>query len=137
MHIQQRDERWCIVDLVGKHGRIRTAPMPTWVKVAIDAWTSATAVADGFFFRPVNRADRVAGERLGEKVIWQMIQQYAEAGDLPGVAPHDLRRTCAKLCRAAGGELEQIQLLLGHASCVALASLSVLPISKSLLDNAQ
>ena len=29
---------------------------------------------------------------------------------------HDARRTCAKLCRAAGGELEQIQLLLGHAS---------------------
>ena len=32
------------------------------------------------------------------------------------VKPHDARRTCAKLCRAAGGELEQIQLLLGHAS---------------------
>jgi hypothetical protein len=29
----------------------------------------------------------------------------------PGVAPHDLRTTCAKLCRADGGELEQIQLL--------------------------
>ena len=29
-HIQQRDGRWCIVDLMGKHGRIRTAPMPTW-----------------------------------------------------------------------------------------------------------
>src|SRR5580765_1774992 len=40
-HLQQRDGRWCIVDLVGKHGRVRTAPMPTWVKVAIDAWTSA------------------------------------------------------------------------------------------------
>ena len=26
------------------------------------------------------------------------------------------RRSCAKMCRAAGGELEQIQLLLGHAS---------------------
>jgi len=36
-HLQQRDGRWCIVDLVGKHGRVRTAPMPTWVKVAIDA----------------------------------------------------------------------------------------------------
>jgi integrase len=35
---------------------------------------------------------------------------------LPGIAPHDLRRSCAKMCRAAGGELEQIQLLLGHAS---------------------
>ena len=30
-HIQQRDNRWCIVDLVGKHGRVRTVPMPTWV----------------------------------------------------------------------------------------------------------
>src|SRR6202035_910153 len=28
-HIQQRDGRWCIVDLRGKHGRVRTAPMPT------------------------------------------------------------------------------------------------------------
>jgi integrase len=30
------------------------------------------------------------------------------------VAPHDLRRTCAKLCHAGRGELEQIQFLLGH-----------------------
>ena len=36
-HVQQRDGRWCIVDLVGKHGRVRTVPMPTWVKVAIEA----------------------------------------------------------------------------------------------------
>ena len=38
-HIQQRDGRWCIIDLLGKHGRVRTVPMPVWVKVAIDAWT--------------------------------------------------------------------------------------------------
>src|SRR5436190_13857621 len=35
-HIQSRESRWCIVDLVGKHARIRTVPVPTWVKVAID-----------------------------------------------------------------------------------------------------
>jgi integrase len=115
-HVQQRDGRWCIVDLKGKHGRVRTMPMPTWVKVAIDAWTATADVVDGSVFRPVNRADRVAGERLGEKVVWQMLQAYAAAVGAPGIAPHDLRRTCAKLCRAAGGELEQIQLLLGHAS---------------------
>jgi integrase/recombinase XerD len=45
-----------------------------------------------------------------------MLRQYALAVGIPSIAPHDLRRTCAKLCRAAGGELEQIQLLLGHAS---------------------
>ena len=115
-HIQQRDARWCIVDLFGKHGRVRTVPMPVWVKVAIDAWTVRVGVMDGYVFRPVNRADQVHGEVLSEKVVWQMLRPYAEAAGVPGIAPHDCRRTAAKLCRAAGGELEQIQLLLGHAS---------------------
>ena len=115
-HIQQRDGRWCIVDLLGKHGRVRTVPMPTWVKVAIDAWTAPARVTSGYVFRPVSRASQVQGEALSEKVVWQMLRPYATAAGVPGIAPHDARRTCAKLCRAAGGELEQIQLLLGHAS---------------------
>ncbi len=32
------------------------------------------------------------------------------------VGAHDLRRTCARLCHASGGELEQIRFLLGHVS---------------------
>src|SRR5216683_843451 len=60
-HIQQRDGRWCIVDLKGKHGRIRTAPVPTWVKGAIDAWTTAARVANDHVFRPMNRADEAMG----------------------------------------------------------------------------
>jgi integrase len=115
-HIQQRDNRWCIVDLVGKHGRVRTIPVPTWVKVAVDAWTAAAGLTDGHVLRPVGRGDRVLGERMTEKVVWQLLQPYARAAGVPGIAPHDLRRSCAKMCRAAGGELEQIQLLLGHAS---------------------
>jgi site-specific recombinase XerD len=70
-HVQQRDGRWCIVDLVGKHGRVRTIPMPTWVKVATDAWTLAAGVADGCVFRPVNRAGQAQGVGLSEKVVWQ------------------------------------------------------------------
>jgi site-specific recombinase XerD len=115
-HIQQRDNRWCIVDLIGKHGRVRTIPVPTWVKVAVDAWTAAAGLTEGHVLRPVGRGDRVLGERMTEKVIWQLLQPYSAAAGVPGIAPHDLRRSCAKMCRAAGGELEQIQLLLGHAS---------------------
>jgi integrase/recombinase XerD len=115
-HTQQRDSRWCIVDLVGKHGRVRTIPMPTWVKAGIDAWTSAAGIAGGHIMRPISRGDHVRGDRLSEKVVWQLLQPYAKAAGVPGIAPHDLRRTFAKLCRAAGGEIEQIQLLLGHAS---------------------
>jgi len=65
-HVQQRGGRWSIFDLVGKHGRIRTMPMPAWVKVAIDAWITLAGIADGHVFRPVSRAGRVAGEHLGE-----------------------------------------------------------------------
>src|ERR1035437_1677564 len=90
-HVQQRDGRWCIVDLVGNHGRVRTIPMPTWVKVATDAWTSAAAVADGYVFRPVNRAGQSQGDGLSEKVVWQLLQGYAAVAGVPGIAPHDLR----------------------------------------------
>jgi site-specific recombinase XerD len=115
-HMQQRDGRWCVVDLVGKHQRIRTVPMPAWVKVAIDGWTSAAQISNGHLFRQVGRADQVRGTALNEKAVWQLLKVYADAAGVSGIAPHDCRRTCAKLCRAAGGELEQIQMLLGHAS---------------------
>ena len=90
-HVQQRDGRWCIVDLVGKHRRVRTIPMPTWVKVATDAWTSAAGVADGYVFRAVNRGGQAQGVGLSEKVVWQLLQGYATAAGVPGIAPHDLR----------------------------------------------
>ena len=89
--------------------------MTTWVKVAIDAWASAAGITDGPVFRSVNRSGKIRGTALSEKVIWQLIRPYAESAGVAGIAPHDCRRTCAKLCRAAGGELEQIQMLLGHA----------------------
>ena len=51
-----------------------------------------------------------------EKGIWHIVVQYARQTSLGKLALHDLRRTCAKLCRKAGGNLEQLELLLGHAS---------------------
>ena len=115
-HIQQRDGRWVILDLIGKGGRVRTVPVPAIVKVAIDAWVSRAALDAGRVFRPINKGDRICGSELTEKVVWQTLQRYASASGVSHLAPHDLRRTCAKLCRASGGPLEQIQLLLGHSS---------------------
>src|SRR3954470_1772578 len=84
-HVQQRDGRWCIVDLVGKHGRVRTIPMLTWVKVAQDAWTAAAEVTNGYVFRPVNRGGCAQSVGLSEKVIWQLLQGYALAAGVPGI----------------------------------------------------
>src|SRR5690348_15413423 len=84
-HLQLRDARWCIVDLVGKHGRVRTVPVPTWVKIAIDAWTGEADVTEARVFRRVKRGDRVTNYGLGEKVVWQLIKPYAEAAGVPGI----------------------------------------------------
>jgi len=53
---------------------------------------------------------------MTEKVVWHVVRENAAKIGLPKVAPHDLRRFCARLCHAVGGELEQIQFLLGHVS---------------------
>src|ERR1700684_1933741 len=45
-----------------------------------------------------------------------IVKAAAKRADTKNLAPHDLRRTCARLCHLAGGELDQIQFLLGHAS---------------------
>jgi integrase/recombinase XerD len=48
--------------------------------------------------------------------VCQLVREYAAQIGIGELAPHDLRRTAAKLCRAKGGELEQIKFLLGHES---------------------
>jgi site-specific recombinase XerD len=53
---------------------------------------------------------------MTDKVVWHIVEQYAGILGLTKLAPRDLRRSCARLCHASGGELEQIQLLLGHVS---------------------
>jgi site-specific recombinase XerD len=53
---------------------------------------------------------------MTEKVVWHVVKQYAGGVGIVKLAPHDLRRSCARLCHNAGGELEQIQFLLGHVS---------------------
>lgn len=115
--IQQREARWVIPDLLGKGGRTRTVAIPSGVKARIDLWTQATGITEGPLFRPVTKGGAVRGTGIqDEKAVWRLVVGYARETELGKLAPHDLRRTCAKLCRKAGGDLEQIQLLLGHAS---------------------
>jgi integrase len=49
-------------------------------------------------------------------VVWYVVRSFAKSLGIDKIAPHDLRRSCARLCHVAGGEIEQIQFLLGHVS---------------------
>jgi integrase len=114
--IQMREGRWVIVDLRGKGGRVRTVAIPIWVKHAIDAWMIAGNVEDGRLLRPVLKGGKVKGETLTDWSIWSVVEQSAKQIGIERFGAHDLRRTCAKLCRKNGGDLEQIKFLLGHSS---------------------
>ncbi|MGO8789281.1 MAG: tyrosine-type recombinase/integrase [Terriglobia bacterium] len=114
--IQLREEHWVIADLIGKGGHIRTVPVPEWVKTAVDAWTEASEVTEGRVFRAINKAGKIWGDGMTAKVLWEIVKNAASQAGMEKLAPHDLRRTCARLCHLAGGELDQIQFLLGHVS---------------------
>jgi integrase len=112
--IQLREEHWAIVDLLGKAGHIRTVPIPGWVKV--DDWTEAAGIKEGALFRSINKTGRVWRTGMTPKVLWEVVRTAATRAGIEKLAPHDLRRSCARLCHLAGGELDQIQFLLGHVS---------------------
>ncbi len=106
---QMREGRRCFVDLNGKGDKIRTVPIPQWVAEDLERWKLANAVG---------------GKLIGTSRvnIWYIVNRYIKRLALltghehcAGVAPHDLRRTLAKLMHKSGVELSQITLTLGHS----------------------
>ncbi len=114
-HVQQREGRWVIVDLMGKGNRTRSVPIPSWVKAALDGWAQAAGVQRGRVFRSVHKGGYVDGEAMTPQAVRDVVAHYGAALGLT-VAAHDLRRTYAKLAHTGGSRLDQIQLSLGHAS---------------------
>ena len=114
-HVQLRDARWVLVDLVGKGQRVRTVPMPAWTKLSIDQWVSAAGIQEGRLLRAVNKGDRIVGAGMTAQSVFEVVEQYGRRIGIE-IAPHDLRRTFAKLAHKGHAPLEQIQISLGHAS---------------------
>ena len=124
-HLQQREGRWVIVDIVGKGRRVRTVPVPAWAKTLVDRWALEAGVDSGLVFRRFRKGGWLVYERsddgdvkpagMSADAIADVVGTYARALGW-NLAPHDLRRTFAKLARSGQAPLEQIQLALGHQS---------------------
>jgi integrase len=113
--IQLREGRWVLADLEGKGRRVRTVAIPAWVKQGINAWMTAADVEDGRLLRAVSKGGKVK-ESMSGWAVWSVVEQSAKEIGIERFGAHDLRRTCAKLCRKNGGNIEQIKFLLGHSS---------------------
>ena len=117
-HLRQREGRWVLWHFAGKGQSRRTVALPGWVKEWLDQWLTAAAIRKGILFRRLRTNGELDpdGAPLGDDSVYLLVKRAGAAIGKPALTPHDLRRTCAQLCRQAGGALEQIQFLLGHAS---------------------
>ena len=77
---------------------------------------NVAGIRGGNLLRRASSAGKVWGERVTEKLVWHVVKEFASRIGVNKLTPHDLLRSCARLCRAAGGELEEIEFLLGHVS---------------------
>ena len=98
-HLRHREGHWAIVDLIGKAGHVRTIPVPDWVHDLLNEWIRAAGIESGKLFRRVSSAGRAWGEAVTEKLVWHVVKEFAAKIGVTKLAPHDLRRSCARLCR--------------------------------------
>lgn len=114
--VQQRDGRWVIVDLIGKGNRVRSVPIPSWTKKAIDDYLAAVDITSGLLFVSIRKSGRIVGQSMTPQAVRDVVNYYGKQIKIDNLAAHDLRRTYSKLAHKGGAGLDQIQLSLGHAS---------------------
>jgi integrase len=111
-NIQQIDDRW-VLSLAGKYKR--TVPMPAKTKEAIDRWMASAGFSSGRLLRAVHKSGHIVGEGITTQCVSEIVRRYgSQIGRRLG--PHDLRRTFAKLAYDGKAPVEQIRILLSHAS---------------------
>ena len=77
------------VDLVGKGKRIRTVPIPPFVKVAIDTWTAAAGYRRAPCFGGCVAVNiRKRPQALSERMVRHIVTKYArQTGLVDKLAP--------------------------------------------------
>jgi len=94
-HLQQREEHWAIVDLMGKGGHVRTVPVPDWVKSELEVWLAAAGIDRGRLFRRVNKVGKAWGEGMTVKAVWHIVKESARIIGVVSAA-----RPASDLCSA-------------------------------------
>jgi integrase len=86
--LEQRENRWVIVDFRRKGGRKRTVPVLAWVKNAIDDWTAAAEITEGPIFRSIGKGGRLKDETLAEVGFVQILDRFEAQQDGEFLRPH-------------------------------------------------
>jgi integrase len=77
---------------------------------------TSAAIEDSRLLCSDSKSGKVNRDALSDWAVWSVVEQSSKQIGIEHSGAHDLRRTCAKLRRKNGGDLEQIKFLLGHSS---------------------
>lgn len=110
-HLEQDGDIWKLVNLVGKHNRVRSPLVPQWV-YNILMESSERGKDDEKIFVSYDRHGNARGSITAQSIYRIVLKYSKECGF--NIAPHDLRRTAARYLRDKGADIEDLQHLLGH-----------------------
>ena len=127
LQLRQVDERdgapVALVNLVGKGSKMRSVAIPEWTRPHLAAWLRSyrascdlvpgdplvCEIAGGGHGTPTGRP-------IHPGTFYRVLRQACATAGLPDIAPHDLRRTTAKMMQDGGASLDAIRDALGHRS---------------------
>jgi integrase len=119
-HVGEIDGYKVVKNLTGKHGRTRTVKLPKGLYELLEAYAGGGELdtsPETPVFVAIGKGERIQhGQRLTASAVAWLVKEYARRIGLHDISPHDLRRTAASLARKGGASIEQVQIMLGHAS---------------------
>jgi hypothetical protein len=68
-------------------------------------------------FRCVCRSGTGWGDGMTEKVVWHVVKTYAKKLEIPKLAPHDLRRSCARSVMLPAANWSKFNFCWGTCPC--------------------
>lgn len=135
-HFRLIENRWVIANLLGKGGRLRNVVVPDWCKHDVDAYLVALRQTESFrilttsyidmqpttplselaLFVSIKQSGQVATIGITPQTVYNIVLRYAKQCDIEKLAPHDVRRSYAKLSVKGGADIRVLQRSLGHSS---------------------
>jgi integrase len=102
-----------LAEIRGKGNKTRIVPIHPKATVILGEWVRAAGIKEGYVIRSVNKGDNIQQQGMTATAVYQNIKRMGEEAGIE-VAPHDLRRTCARSMYNGGADISGIQTFLGH-----------------------
>jgi len=107
---------WALADLTGKGKKLRNVPIAQWCATLIQQWLAHSSLLPTHYLFPrLSRRGTITNIPMTGQNVYRIVRKYASPLGFD-IAPHDLRRSFARIAEESGANLRQISLSLGHNS---------------------